>query len=99
MEASGSHAFLDVFPCREADGFFSSNVYRKHTHTARHLPYASHHPTAQKLSIAQTLYSRADNVSNKPENKLAEFDYINQTLQNNGFSTHLLKRSISCLAD
>ena len=62
IETSGSLAFLDVFLHREADGSFSTNVYRKPTHTGRYLPYTSHHPTAQKLSIARTLYSRADNI-------------------------------------
>ena len=38
IEASGSLAFLDVFLHREADGSFSTNVYRKPTHTGRYLP-------------------------------------------------------------
>ena len=85
IEASGSLAFLDVFLHREADGSFSTNVYRKSTHTGRYLPYTSHHPTTQKLSIARTLYSRADNITNKSKHKLAEFDYIYQTLKTMGF--------------
>ena len=89
IEASGSLAFLDVFLHREADDSFSTNVYRKPTHTSRYLPNISHHPTDQKLSIARTLYSRADNIINKPEHKLDEFDHINQTLQNNGFPRHM----------
>ena len=84
-KASGSLAFLVVFLHREADDSFSTNVYRKPTHTGRYLPYTSHRPTAQKLSITRTLYSRADDIINKPEYKLAEFDHINQTLQNDGF--------------
>ena len=36
-------------------------------HTGRYLPYASRHHTAQKLSIAWTLYSRANNIISKPE--------------------------------
>ena len=47
--------------------------------------YAPHHPAAQKLSIATTLYSRADNIMSKQEHKQAEFDHTNQTLQNNDF--------------
>ena len=89
IEASGSLAFLDVFLHREVDGSFSTNVYWKPTHTGRYLPYTSHHPTSQKLSIARTLYSRPDNIINKPEHKLAEYDHIHQTLQNNGFPRHM----------
>ena len=61
IEALGSLAFLDVFLRREADGFFSTNVYRKLTLTGRYLPYTSYHTTAQKLSIARNLYSRVKN--------------------------------------
>ena len=89
IEASSTLAFLDAFLCREADGSFSTNVYRKPTHTDRYLPCTSHHLTAQKLSIAQTLYSKADNIITKPEHKLAEFNHTNQTQQNNRFSMHL----------
>ena len=89
IEASGFLAFLDVFLHCEADGSFSTIVYRNPMHTGRYLPCTSHCPTAQKLSIARTLCSRADNIINKPEHKLAEFDYINQTLQNNGYPTHM----------
>ena len=55
---------------------FPLMFYRKPTHTGRYLPYTSHHPTIQKLSIARTLYSRAGNIINKSEHKLAEFDHI-----------------------
>ena len=40
-------------------------------------------------ALPETFYSRADNIINKPEHKLAEFDHINQTSQNNGFSRHM----------
>ena len=80
---------MDVFLQREADGSFSTNVYRKPTHTGGYLPYTSHHPTTQKLSIARILYSKAVNIIHKPEHKLAEFDHIHQTLQNNGFPRHM----------
>ena len=81
IEASG-FAFLDVFLRRQPDGSFSTNVY---THTGRYLAYTSHHHTAQKLSVVQTLYSGADNIIYKPKHKLAVFDHINQPLQNNKF--------------
>ena len=89
IEASGSLAIFDVFLHREVDGSFSTTVYRKPTHTDKYLHYTSHHPTALKLNIARTLYSRADNIINKPKHKLTEFDHINQTLQNNGFPVHM----------
>ena len=56
-EASSFFVFVDVLLHREAYRSFSTNVYRKPTHTNRYLPYTSHHPTAPNLSIARTLYA------------------------------------------
>ena len=44
----GSLASLDAFCRREPDGSFSTNFYRKPTHTGRYLAYTSHRHTAQK---------------------------------------------------
>ena len=52
METSGSIAFLDVLLTRELDGSLSTSIFRKPTHTGRYLPFNSHHPFSQKVSIA-----------------------------------------------
>ena len=84
METSGSIAFLDVLLTRELDGSLCTSVYCKPTHT-RYLPFNSHHPFSQKLSIARTLYSKSRKIINKDSNRKSELSKIKDTLQFNGF--------------
>ena len=88
-EVSGSLPFLDVNLKRESDGSFSTTIYRKPTHTNRYLPFNSHHPLTQKLSVARTLYTRANKVINNFENKVSEFNHIKNTLQANQFPSFI----------
>ena len=85
METSGSIAFLNVLLTRELDGSLSTSIFRKPTHIGRYLPFNSHHPFSQKVSIAQTLYSRAEKIINNDSNRKSELSKINDTLQSNGF--------------
>ena len=62
LESEGTLSFLDVAVIRKTDGTLSTDIYRKPTHTGRYLFFTSHHPLNQKLSIARTLYSRANNI-------------------------------------
>ena len=87
METSGSIAFLDVLLTRELDGSLSTSIFRKPTHTGRYLPFNSHHPFSQKVSIARTLYSRAEKIINNESNRKSELSKIKDTLQSNGFPT------------
>ena len=45
----------------------------------------SHHPVNQKVSVARTLFSRANNITSNNEKKIEEFHQITKTLKNNGF--------------
>ena len=65
METSGSIAFLDVLLTRELDGSLSTSIFRKPTHAGRYLPFNSHHPFSQKVSIARTLYFKAEKTLTK----------------------------------
>ena len=87
METSGSIAFLDVLLTLELDGSLSTSIFRKPTHTGRYLPFNSHHPFSQKVSIARTLYSRAEKLINNESNRKPESSKIKDTLQSNGFPT------------
>ena len=84
-EHEGSLAFLDVLVTRTPEGSLSTTVFRKPTHTERYLPFSSHHPLQQKLSIPQTLFSRAENIIKEDELKKDEIRAINNTLITNGY--------------
>ena len=85
VESSGSLAFLDVRVSRGPGDSVLTTVYRKPTHTNRYLPFSSHHPLPQKLTIPQTLFSRADNLIRDNKEKTKEIHNIIKTLKDNGF--------------
>ena len=70
------------------DASLSTSVYRKPTHTDRYLQHSSHHPVNQKVSVARTLFSRANSITSNNEKKIQEFHQITKTLKNNGFSSN-----------
>ena len=61
-EHEGSLALLDVLVTRIPEGMLQITVFRKLTHTGRYLPFSSHHPLQQKLSIPRTLFFRVENI-------------------------------------
>ena len=71
-EYEGALAFLDVLVTRTPEGSLQTTVFRKPTHTGRYLPFSSHHPLQQKLSIPRTLFSRAENIVKDDELKKDE---------------------------
>ena len=85
MDTSGSIVFLDVLFTHELDGSLSTSIFRKPTHTGRYLPFNSHHPFFQKVSIVRTLYSRAEKIINNDSDKKLKSSKIKDTLQSNGF--------------
>ena len=91
LESEGTLSYLDVAVIRKTDGTLSTDIYRKPTHTGRYLSFSSHHPLNQKLSIARTLYSRANNITSDENKKIQEFHHVSDILKSNGFPSH--KRS------
>ena len=85
LEKPEQLTFLDVK--RLKDGSLATSVFRKPTHTDRYLQYSSHHPVNQKLSVARTLFSRANRITSNNEKKIEELHQITITLKNNGFSS------------
>ena len=66
-EHEGSLAILDMLVTRTPEGLLQTTVFRKPTHTSRYLPFFSHHPLQQKLSIPRTLFSQAENIIKEDE--------------------------------
>ena len=85
MATSGSISFLHVLLTRELDGSLSTSIFRKPTHTGGYLSFSSHHPFSQKVSIARTLYSRAEKIINNDSNRKSELSKVKDTSQSNGF--------------
>ncbi len=54
------------------DGSIKITVYRKLAHTDQHLLWTSEHPTAHKLSVAKTLYERANIITDEKDRQEEE---------------------------
>ena len=63
IEANKCLPFLDVQVIRKPDGSLGHSVYRKKTHTNRYLHADSNHHPSQKNSLINTLFRRADIIS------------------------------------
>ena len=59
VEENEKLAFLDTAITHHKDGSLTTSVYRKKTHTDKYPSFESHHPIAHKLSVVNTLFSRA----------------------------------------
>ena len=93
-EVNSTLSFLDVTVTRKPDGSLITSVYRKPPHTGRHLPFDSHHPLSQKLSISRTLFNRADNVTLDKTLKQKEFRTIEATLKTNRYRRKFFNRRL-----
>ena len=62
VEENEKLAFLDTAITHHKDGSLTTSVYRKKTHTDKYLSFESHHPIAHKLSVVNTLFSRAEGI-------------------------------------
>ena len=65
-ETNNTIPFLDTLATRDSDGYFSTSVYRKPTHTYQYLAYDSHHPQSVKRGIVKCLYDRSKHLVTKP---------------------------------
>ena len=88
----GSLAFLDMLVTCTPKGLLQTTVFRKPTHTAKYLPFSSHHPLQQKFSITPAHFSQAEDIIKENELKKDEIRTINNTLITNGFPTFHRKR-------
>ena len=71
-ESDGQLPFLDILLSREEDGFISTSVHRKATHTDQYLCFHSHHPAAHKRAVVRTLMCRAEALSSSGVSRAQE---------------------------
>ncbi|CAL8110124.1 unnamed protein product [Orchesella dallaii] len=85
--------FLDVFIYRKPDNSLGHKIYRKPTHTNRYLHFTSFHPKAHKISVVDSLVTRAIRISDSIHLQ-EELDFIVEKLQENGYPKDFIKKRI-----
>ena len=68
-----------------SDGSLSTKVYRKPTHTDLYLQWYSHHTTAAKYSVVNTLHHRAKAVCSDQQLLDEEEDHLQKVLTENKY--------------
>ena len=76
----GSIPFLDTNITPEADGTFTTWVYRKPTHTDLYLPWDSNHNLAARYTVINTLTHRAHTICLTPKLIEEELQHLEEVL-------------------
>ena len=76
---------------RDSDGYLSTSVYRKPTHTDQYLAYDSHHPQSVKRGIVKCLYDRSKHLITKPSVISHEKKHLSSVLVSNGYPFSFVK--------
>ena len=93
LENENKLSFLDTEISHHPDGSLTTTVFRKKTHTDRYLAFDSHHPTSQKVAVARTLFTRAENICSTMVDKDEERTHISNVLQANGYPHSLIENN------
>ena len=89
-ETRGSINFLDLTFHRVVNRF-SIDIYRKPTYTDAIIPIDTCHPTEHKYAAKRYLHNRLNSYQLSHEKREKESEIIQDILQNNGYSTSVLK--------
>ena len=96
IEHDGKLPFLDVLLSHNIkDGSITTTVFRKPTHTDKYLDFESHHPLSHKMSVVNTLLSRAYSHISSNSSKTYEIKHIMSTLRLNRYPRPLLSKHVS----
>ena len=90
-ETNNTIPFLDTLVTRDSDGYFSTSVYRKPTHTDQYRAYDSHHPQSVKRGIVKCLYDRSKHLITKPSVISQEKKHLSSVLVSNGYPSSFVK--------
>ena len=77
---------------KEPDGYLTTSVYRKPTHTDQYLAYDSHHPQSVKRSIVKCLYNRAKRLVTNPSVISEEKKHLSFVLFSNGYPSSFVQK-------
>ena len=67
QRSDGAMPFLDILITPSREGYLSTSVYRKPTHTDLYLQWDSHHTLTSKYSMIGTLQHRAQTICSDPQ--------------------------------
>ena len=88
-------AFLDVLIHRDGiNNDYKTTLYRKPTNTNLYLLYESNQCREYKLSLIRTLVIRIHRICSTNDFKNEEIKLMKETLTNNGYPSHLIRRGI-----
>ena len=89
--------FLDTVTSRRGTAI-QVEVYRKPTHTDRHLDFLFHYPSCHKGSVVKTLLLRARNIPSTSKGKCEEAQRVKAVLRENNYPSGFNKESERLLA-
>jgi hypothetical protein len=92
-EENKSLSFLDVLVTRDSNSL-TTTVYRKPTHTDLYLLWDSNQCRKYKIGLIKTLTIRIQRICSNTSLAKEETDRLTQTLINNGYPYHIIRRGI-----
>ncbi|XP_064469880.1 uncharacterized protein LOC135384612 [Ornithodoros turicata] len=90
--------FLDVLVTRHENNL-EFTVYRKLTHTGRHLPSDFNHPSCHKAAVVSFLLSWARNICSTEGGRKKEERVVMAGLLRNGYKQNFIQRISRCKPD
>ena len=91
-ETNNAIPFLNTLVTKDSDGYLSTSVYRKPTHTDQYLAYDSHHPQSVKRGIVKCLYDRSKHLITKPSVISQEKKHLSSVLVSNAYQFSFVKK-------
>ena len=85
------NSFLDVAITRK-NGSFTTEVYRKPTHTDLYTHYTSHHPRV-KVETVRCLGLKAEEICDGKSKE--ELKHLRDTFRRNGYPKEIIERNLS----
>ena len=93
-ESNKSISFLDVLVARDEHQLITS-LYRKPSHTGLYLLWDSSQNRKYKVGLIRTLVLRIYRICSKKEMVEKKLNELKNTLQMNGYPSHIVNRGIS----
>ena len=92
-ERDGRLPFMDTTVVRQGSKL-QTEVYRKPTHTGRHLSFESHHPPQSKRSVVRALKERKQYVTADEDAVRAEEAKVRNELAVNEYSVEFVNEAM-----